>query len=344
MDKDKLKSLLDKLNEDNETVIPKAHDRVLIIDGLNLFFRNFASINKLNPEGVHVGGLGGFFRSLGYLINSISPTCVYVVFDGEGGSLNRKNLISEYKSGRGLTRVNWDVFDTIEEEEHAKFNQIVRIVQYLKQLPVKVISLDKTEADDVISVLSMYLPKKYNSNCYIVSSDKDFLQLVNKKVIVYRPMERVFYNEAEVFKKFNVPPSNFLIYKMLLGDNSDKLDGIKGLGKKTIPKHFPELKSGKVSFEDLLDICESRLTTHVCYARVLQDEDRLRKTYKIMDLSKPMISEKERKYVKQVIESNTPKLQSENFKTMYFQDKLGEMIKNLDLYLSQTFAPLQQYK
>jgi len=85
--------LLDEVQEQREEPTLKKHDKVLVIDGLNLFFRNFAMLNMVNPDGVHIGGLGGFLRSLGALINQTQPTSVYVVFDGAGSSTNRKNLL-----------------------------------------------------------------------------------------------------------------------------------------------------------------------------------------------------------------------------------------------------------
>ena len=90
MEKKDLLKLLDNLDEQGQETVEG--ERVLMIDGLNLFFRNFAMLNMVNPEGVHIGGLGGFFRSLGALIRQIQPTQVYVVFDGAGSSNNRKNL------------------------------------------------------------------------------------------------------------------------------------------------------------------------------------------------------------------------------------------------------------
>ena len=93
-------SPLDILNQVQENKAPKkTGERYLLIDGLNLFFRNFAILNMVNSKGMHVGGLGGFLRSLGVLIRQIQPTQVYVVFDGAGSSNNRKNLLADYKSG-----------------------------------------------------------------------------------------------------------------------------------------------------------------------------------------------------------------------------------------------------
>ena len=213
MKKDLL-NLLDNIQEHSGET--PQNERYMLIDGLNLFFRNFSAINAVNSNGMHVGGLGGFFRSLGALIRQIQPTQVIVVFDGIGSSNNRKNIIPEYKSGRNITRVTkHELFDNIEDEDDSKIGQIVRIIQYLKTLPVKVITLGKVEADDVIAYLSDILPKTDDDRVFIVSSDKDYLQLITRKVIVYRPVEREFYTEETVREKFNLDPHNFILYKTL---------------------------------------------------------------------------------------------------------------------------------
>ena len=226
-----------EINED------KVHDRVLLIDGLNLFFRNFAVINLMNESGSHVGGLGGFLRSLGTLINQIQPTSMYIIFDGMGSSTNRKNLHPEYKSGRNFRITNWDMFQHLDDENEAKSDQIRRLIHYLECLPIKTVAIDKVEADDIIAYYSQYLPEKYNSKVYIVSNDKDFLQLINENVIVYRPTEKEFYNKNTIKNKFGVLAENFILYKTLLGDSSDKVPGIKGLGEKGLTKKYPELSN-----------------------------------------------------------------------------------------------------
>jgi 5'-3' exonuclease len=235
--------LLNEISEDNDIESSKEHDRVILIDGLNLFFRNFAMMNIVNHDGVHIGGLGGFIRSIGSLINQIQPTAVYVVFDGVGSSTNRKNLLPEYKSGRHTSRItNWEVFEDLDDEHNSKIDQIVRLVHYLKCLPIRTVSIDKSEADDIIAFYSTHLVEKYNSKVVIVSSDKDFLQLVNNDVTVWRPMEKTYYTKQLIEEKHGCLAENFILYKVLMGDNSDKIPGIKGLGEKGLYKRFPELQ------------------------------------------------------------------------------------------------------
>ena len=335
-----LLKLLDNLDEQGEETVES--QRILMIDGLNLFFRNFAMLNMVNPDGVHVGGLGGFFRSLGALIRQIQPTSVYVVFDGAGSANARKNLLPEYKSGRDLQRItNWDAFDNLEDEHDAKVDQIVRIIQYLKTLPVKTVSIDKVEADDIIAYMSGIIPQKPEDKVFIVSSDKDFLQLVNENIIVYRPMEKEYYTDQTIKDKYNMPPQNFILYKTLLGDNSDKIKGVKGLGEKGLLKKFPELTKKEMTLDDIYNICEQKYKDHVVYARVIQHIDELEKNYKIMDLSNPMLDKNDKKYLSQVVKTNEYEYLPEQFVAFYNEDKLGGMIRNVEFWVKDIFEKLK---
>ena len=339
MKKKELLELLNNMDEQGEETVEG--QRVLMIDGLNLFFRNFAILNMVNPDGVHVGGLGGFFRSLGAMIRQIQPTSVYVVFDGAGSSNNRKNLLPEYKSGRNLQRItNWEVFENLEDEDDSKIDQIVRVIQYLKTLPVKTVSIDKVEADDIIAHLCTVVPQDPKDKVFIVSSDKDFIQLVNENVIVYRPMEKEYYTEDTVREKFNMSPSNFIIYKTLMGDNSDKVKGVKGLGEKKLQKLFPELREKDVTLDDIYDICESKFKEHVIYSRIIQGIDDLEKNYKIMDLSNPMLDENDKKYLNKVVESPETEYIPEQFLAFYNADKLGGIIRNVEFWIKDVFENL----
>jgi 5'-3' exonuclease len=302
-------------------------------------------MKMVNQDGAHVGGLGGFLRSLNYLVNQLQPTSVYVVFDGAGSSINRKNLLPEYKSGRNLVRItNWDVFDSLEEEHDSKVNQTVRLIHYLKCLPVKTVSMNKVEADDIIAYLSDILSTKHGSKVFIVSNDQDFIQLVNNKITVYRPAEKEFYTKEMIKSNYGVLAENFILYKTLLGDNSDKVEGIKGLGKKGVTKKFPELLERPLSFDDLMGIAESKLKEHVIYARVLQDEDRLRNNYKIMDLGKPLVDEVEKQYLEEFSEELPPALNTKAFMLLYNEDGLNKLMKDPELTITNTFKVINSFK
>ena len=339
MKQKELFKLLDGIQEQGEETVQG--ERILFIDGLNLFFRNFAVMNMVNPDGVHIGGLGGFFRSLGAMIRQIDPTQVYVVFDGAGSANNRKNINPLYKSGRDLQRItNWDAFDDKQDEDDSKVDQMVRVIQYLKTLPVKTVSIDKVEADDIISYLSGVVINDPKDKAFIVSSDKDFIQLVNDNVIVYRPMEKEYYTEQTVIDKYKMSPKNFILHKTLLGDNSDKIKGIKGLGEKGLYKKFPELMERDMDLKDIFTICEAKFKDHVVYARVLQNMDEMENNYKIMNLDNPMLSTKEKEYLDKLVSSDIPPYLPEQFVAFYNQDKLGGMIRNVEFWVKDLFEKL----
>ena len=321
------------------------HSRVLLIDGLNLFFRNFATINFMNKDGVPIGGMAGFLRSLGSLIQLTQPTGVYVIFDGQGSSTNRKNLLPEYKSNRGINRItNWDTYDSIEEEGESKVDQITRLIHYLQCLPVKIGMIDKAEADDMIAYLATKLSKERNSDVIIVSSDKDYLQLANPKITVYRPISKKFYKAKEVSQEYGIHSDNFIIYKTLLGDKSDKINGIRGLGPKTLLKHFPELIHHSLDLDEIFEIAEAKLTTHKVFAKILHEQDNLRNSYKLMDLKNPILDDRQINYIEDLVRENNNPFYKKEFLEMYEQDGVAHFIKNIENWVTDTFFKLGTYK
>jgi 5'-3' exonuclease len=346
MDKKDLFKLLDGITNEPEPNKPTftKHDRILIIDGLNLFLRNFAVLSYINQSGVHIGGLGGFLRSLGYLINQNKPTSVYIVFDGVGSSINRKNLLPEYKSGRNIKQItNYNAFDSVDDEQESKADQISRLIHYLRCLPVKIISLDKVEADDIIAHLVQHMTVTYNSKCVIVSADKDFLQLVNNNVTVYSPMIKEYYTPKSVKEKFNISPENFLLYKTLLGDSSDKIPGVQGLGPKKLYKLFPELLGGKITLDDIFSISEAKYKENVIYSRVIFNSESIEKNHKLMDLGNPLVDDNEKSIIEELVEARSYNLKLKEFLKLYHEDGLVNVLKNVDYWINDTFKVLSGF-
>jgi len=343
MDKNELLKLLSNIKEDDMPSLDEG-ERILIVDGLNLFLRNFAVLNYINTDGTHIGGLGGFLRSLGSLVKQLKPTSIYVVFDGVGSSVNRKNLLPEYKSGRNVLRVNKVSFSSQEKENESKTNQIIHLIHYLQCLPIKILSLDGVEADDIIAYLSKELTINKKNKTYIVSADNDFLQLVDENILMYRSVEKEFVTPQTVKQKYGVYPYNFLLYKTLMGDSSDKVGGVKGLGKGKFDKLFPEvLKSEKLTLDHIYDICAQKFKEHVIYCRALENFDNLRKAYKIMDLSNPMLDDQEKDYILEQVKESPYELNIETFLKFYNQDGLGNILKNVDYWIKENWGPIDRY-
>lgn len=336
----KFAKLLDNI-EDNSKNLHR-DSRILLIDGMNLFLRNFAALNLINSDGIHIGGLGGTLVSLRTLINAINPTSVYVVFDGVGSTSNRKNLFADYKKERNINRITKShLFETVGDEFESKIDQISRLIHYLKCLPVKVVSMDGAEADDVIAYMSSKFEK--DSKIFIVSMDGDFLQLINERVTVYNPIKKDFITPKDFTTKFGFDPENFIIYKSLIGDNSDKIKGITDVGPKSLLSYFPEIKTQKLELEDIFRLSEERYKKSKIYTRILIDQNLLETNYKLMDLKNPLLGDEDKEILDQIISEPVNPLNILGFNTLYNQDGLINVIRNKEMYLHDTFRVLNSF-
>ena len=315
------------------------NSRVLLIDGLNTFLRAFTAIGWVNKDLSNIGGLTGFLRSLGYVIKLVRPTRVIVIFDGQGSSTNKRYIYPDYKANRGISRVtNWDSFESQQEESEAITNQLVRLIYYLKTLPLDLIVIDKIEADDVIG----YITGKIDGEVTIMSSDKDYLQLVSDIVTIYSPIKKKFYDRDMVLTEYGVTPKNFLTQKILLGDSGDNVPGVKGLGSKTMLKNFPELGTEKeITLDDILEKCEGK-------KKILESiknyEFQLRINKKLMDLKDPNIPEDDIYHINSVLLDPKKAFNSQEFLNLYHEDELGNSIANVNMWLFNHFNELAKYK
>ena len=191
-------SILNEIKKKGGSVdYDEPNKRVLIVDGLNTFIRVFSVMPTVNENGVHVGGIVGFLQSLGYAINMFNPSRVIIVFDGKGGSSRRRKIFSDYKQRRRTSyRVNrLEGLENLEDEKRSMRVQLRRIVDYLELLPVTSISVDGIEADDAIAYLTRNALG--DGDKIIMSTDKDFLQLVNDNVKVWSPTRKKLYDKHD---------------------------------------------------------------------------------------------------------------------------------------------------
>jgi len=335
------KQMLDTIKQSKDEPL-HLNSKVLLIDSMNTFLRSFAMINHMNPNGAHIGGLTGFLKSIGFAIRHIKPTRVILVFDGTGSTVNKKNLFPDYKANRKLTRItNWDGFDDKEDEADSIENQIVRLVQYLRCLPVDMLSIDKVEADDVIG----HIVTKTDDEVYIMSADQDFLQLVNDKVTVYSPIKKKFYTPKLVKEDYGLEPYNYLNKKILMGDSSDNVPGVKGLGDKKLIKLFPEIfETEVVTLDEILNKSKEKRTEHGLYENICNYERQLLTNQQLMDLSDPIIPEDSIVEIDEVLNNEPSRIDKLHFLKLYNEDKLGNSIPNVEFWLTEIFSYLQAYK
>ena len=327
-----------------ETPPRELNDHILVIDSMNTFIRSFSMLRAMNPQGHHIGGLVGFLRSLGYVTRIFDPTRIICVFDGKGSSVNRKNINPNYKAHRTNTRItNWGMFDSKAEEYESLAAQVDRLKDYLDCLPVQTLEMEKLEADDIIAYIALQASKS-NKKVTIVSSDKDFLQLVNNSVEVYSPIKKATITENNVKDFIGVIPENYNIEKALLGDNSDGLSGVKGLGIKTIIKEFPLISRKPVSgLNYIYDVCEKKLEDKKIFAKILHNWDKVKTNFDLMNLHEGLLDNSEKNHIFDIIKEPAPSLQTGAFMHLLNTDKIEGITKNTEGWL-QNFRGLTVFK
>lgn len=262
---------------------------VLLVDGLNLFIRNFCA-NPLVVEGQHVGGIVGSVQSLGFLVRSHTPSEVVVVWEG-GGSSRRRAINPNYKNGRrpvGLNRNEQDgITDTVENRNW----QLKFLVNVLQDTPVRQIYITDVEADDVIGYMARYMFE--GKNIIICSSDHDYYQLLSERVSIYSPTLKEMVTLETFRQKYEVTPWNFMIARCFMGDASDALPGIEGIGLKTLLNRVDVIKEErKLSVDDVISECESKVTTSKvkAYKSIVDNAHTARTNFRLMTLDTSNLS------------------------------------------------------
>ncbi len=215
---------------------------LFLLDAYGTIYRSyFAFISKplRNPQGQNVSAVFGFFRSLFQLWDQYKPERFVAVFDSRVPTF-RHDMYELYKANRQKTP----------EDLHA---QIPLVEEGLRLLGVPSIALDGYEADDLIAALAERC-RAENRPCYIVSADKDLLQLVGGPVRALRPDRDqgfVQLGPSEVEAEWGVSPARILDYLALTGDSSDNIPGVPGVGDKTALKLLSEFGSFDAIWENL---------------------------------------------------------------------------------------------
>ena len=342
--------LLKQVREDHENRNSSLDkdSKVLIVDGLNSFIRVFSAVPLVNDDGDHIGGYVGFMRSIAAVIRQFKPTRCIIVFDGKGGSARRKKMHSGYKEGRTMsTRFNRreDVGEqSVEKEIESMRTQMGKLSEYLQCLPITLISIDNIEADDAIAYLATDVFRPKGSEVIIMSDDKDFIQLIDAKTSVWRPVEKKYYTPKEVVDRFGIPSHNFIHYKVFMGDGSDNIKGINGIGIKTLQSKFPLLLEDKIaSIEDVLEYCKARKDEHKVYKTVLDNESVMRLNWRLMSLEELEIGANFKLMIIDMANRPISVLNMYLFKKMFMLDKLYSVIPNVDSWLNTSFNSLAAF-
>lgn len=343
-EKKKLFSLFLNMKDDEKassTLDREKNSDVLIVDGYNTFIRCFTANPMMNDDGLHTGGVAGFLKSVGYALKLINPTRCVIIFDGVNGSMRRRSIYPDYKGNKkSKLRLNrmYDELAADEDVEENMKRQIIRTIDYIGVLPVSFISIDNVEADDTIAYCAVQYFKK---NVNIMSSDKDFLQLVDDRVKVWSPTKRRMYGPAEVHTDYGIHPSNFVFYRALDGDTSDNISGIRGFGPKTALKAFPMLgEQRKVSLNELYNHAQINKDKLKVYETFLEHKNDFERNIALMQLSDTYLTTHAQLHVNGVLDNKIPRLNRYQLLNYIREDRLGANIPNHLVWINETFAKL----
>lgn len=323
--------------------------RALIIDGTNLFIRSYVVDPTLDLNGVPVGGIAGTLKSLRAIIRLLKPTKVIFVWDGPGGSIQKRKIFKEYKDGRKPLNVAGQnyVFDNEQSAKQNKLWQMDQLRAIIDNLPVCQIVTNNIEADDAIA----YIVKNKNYFNHdvnvIVTCDKDFYQLIDAKTVIYNPIKKTILTKEDLIKQTGYSPNNWLFFKSINGDQSDNVKGVKGFGEKTIQKLFnvscedytltPEIISEKYL------ACEEKDKTYKNYKKLHDNIDLIKSNWKLMSLHEPLISLSIKEKLTNKILNFKPVLNKIQFSLQVM--KLGGMGINtdyLDVFFNLKFAETEK--
>lgn len=300
--------------------------RVLVIDALNMFLRAFIVDPSLSNHGQPIGGIKGSIKILQKLVRMTNPNEIVICWDGPNGSQKRKAMNSSYKEGRKPLRLNRSVHNLTENEElQNKVWQQMQIIEYLNQMPIIQLILERVEADDIISYVC-------NSSHYkgwqkvIVSNDKDFLQLCDEETVVYRPTTDKIETKKTVIESMGVHPTNMALARAMDGDASDNLPGVNRVGMKTIATKLPFMKEERtITIDELLDYCESIDSKLKVYKNISESKELIEHNYKMMQLYAPLISVQGKQTIDYALENFECEFNKTELLRLMMNDGFGEL-------------------
>ncbi|MBQ3124851.1 MAG: DNA polymerase I [Clostridia bacterium] len=217
--------------------------KILILDSNSIINRAFYGIRTLNaPDGTPTNAIYGFLNILTKLISEHKPDCILAAFDLKAPTFRHK-IYSEYKANR----------HAMPDELAA---QLPVMKDILSQMNIPILQLEGYEADDIIGTVSRMCEEK-KMECFIATGDRDDLQLAGGGTTVILASTKSgqsiteLYDETAVFEKYGVKPEEFIDMKALMGDSSDNIPGVKGIGEKTASKLISQFSTIENMYENI---------------------------------------------------------------------------------------------
>ena len=257
----------------------------------------------MSSNGEQIGGFVGFFYSVVNLIEKFKPSEVIVVWEG-GGSHKKRSIDSNYKKGSRPQRLNRyyeDIPDTMRNRDY----QIKLIVKMFSFTPIKQIYVSDCEADDAIGFICRYLRKEDLK--LILSSDHDFYQLIDEKTRIWSPTLKKLVQTKDVIERYRIHPNNFCLAKAVVGDNSDNIKGVKGVGFKSLSNNYEKFidetdYSMESFFEDTL--MKTHQSKKKLFNNILVNETLIKRNWRLAYLDVQNLSHVQVEKLKYKIENS----------------------------------------
>jgi len=289
---------------------------IVIIDGLNIFLRMFMANEAVNGDSEPIGGVYGFLRFLDTTLYRWSPSKVIVVWEQGGASPRRKKIYPEYKENRSKIKSysKNDIKEVIKNDLENRVKQLTMLSNMLKLTPVCQIFIKETECDDIIGYLIRSVYQQDNALKIIMSSDKDFYQLLDQEnVVIYDPAKKITIDHSYVLDKFQIHPRQICLARTIAGDPSDNIEGVPGVGLKTLSKRFKCLQeaSKDITLDDLLVESQSLLKANQKLQApkdIIASEEVIRRNWKLMYLNSSNLAAYQIEKIHGTLEQHEPKL------------------------------------
>lgn len=277
----------------------------------------------MNSKSEPIGGVVGFVKFLDSINSNYCPSKIYVVWEAGGGSPRRKALYPEYKANRAkvkdfkrLKTGATNIKDLLKLDEGNKVMQLALLYRVLNTTPICQVFIKETEGDDIVGYLVKdKFPTMYpDSEKVIVSSDKDFYQLLDDPLVkIFDPSKKIFITGEDVLKKFSISARNFCLAKAIVGDNSDNIEGIPGVGFKTVAKRFSQLLDENVdhTINDIMIECQqniSKKSKPKVWKDVLSGESIIKRNWKLMYLNSSTLAASQIQKIDYIVENHEPKM------------------------------------
>ncbi|MDG6283512.1 DNA polymerase I [Glaesserella parasuis] len=235
-----------------------AKNPLVLVDGSSYLYRAFHAFPPLtNKQGEPTGAMYGVLNMLKSLIAQVEPSHIAVVFDAKGKTF-RDELFEQYKSHR----------PPMPDELRSQIQPLHAII---KALGIPLLSIEGVEADDVIGTLAVQASQA-GKHVLISTGDKDMAQLVNDHIMLINTMNNTLLDREGVIEKYGIPPELIIDYLALLGDSSDNIPGVKGVGEKTAIALLQGIGSMQAIYANLDKVAELSFRGAKTFAPKLEAE------------------------------------------------------------------------